>query len=85
MWDWERVIGLLLREDYAPMLHKNLPHAERDSFSEPADLAHMDTLCAYPAGDPAEAVRRRTSRRRPGPRRGRCEKSRPEAAAHPAP
>ncbi|MCI4079039.1 immunity 49 family protein [Streptomyces sp. MMS21 TC-5] len=47
VWEWERVLGLLLREDYAPMLHKNLPHAERDSFSEPADLAHMDTLCAY--------------------------------------
>lgn len=47
VWEWERVLGLLLREDYAPTLHKNLPHAERDSFSEPADLAHMDTLCAY--------------------------------------
>ncbi|MGY0489419.1 immunity 49 family protein [Streptomyces sp. WG-D5] len=45
--DWERVIGLLLREDYAPMLHKNLPYAKRDSVSGPADLAHMDALCAY--------------------------------------
>ena len=29
VWDWERVIGLLLREDYARMLHRNLPHAQR--------------------------------------------------------
>ncbi|MFJ8932053.1 Imm49 family immunity protein [Streptomyces sp. NPDC102364] len=47
VWDWERVFGLLLRSDYAPMLHKSLPHAKRDSVSEPADLAHMDTLCLY--------------------------------------
>lgn len=47
VWDWERVIGLLLREDYAPMLHKNLPHAQRDSVSQLADLAHMDALCGY--------------------------------------
>ncbi|GAA3841952.1 hypothetical protein GCM10022403_087560 [Streptomyces coacervatus] len=47
VWDWERVIGLLLREDYAPMLHRNLPHAQRGSVSQPADLAHMDALCGY--------------------------------------
>ncbi|MFB7713983.1 immunity 49 family protein [Streptomyces sp. NPDC056105] len=45
--DWERVIGLLLRNDYAPALHNNLPHAQRDSVSEPADRAHMDALCGY--------------------------------------
>ncbi|MFI1766081.1 immunity 49 family protein [Streptomyces sp. NPDC020800] len=45
--DWKRVIGLLLREDYAPMLHKNLPYAQRGSVSQPADLAHMDALCGY--------------------------------------
>ncbi|MEU9305900.1 Imm49 family immunity protein [Streptomyces sp. NPDC048269] len=45
--DWERVIGLLLRNDLAPALHNNLPHASRDSVSEPADLAHMDALCGY--------------------------------------
>ncbi|MFJ9041234.1 Imm49 family immunity protein [Streptomyces sp. NPDC102406] len=47
VWDWERVFGLLLRDDYAPMLHENLPHAKRDSVSTPADLAHMDALCGY--------------------------------------
>ncbi|MFE9636392.1 immunity 49 family protein [Streptomyces sp. NPDC006463] len=47
VWDWERVFGLLLRNDYAPALHNNLPHAERDSVSEPADLAHMDALRGY--------------------------------------
>ncbi|WP_405443116.1 immunity 49 family protein [Streptomyces avidinii] len=45
--DWERVIGLLLRRNFAPALHNNLPHAGRDSVSEPDDLAHMDALCAY--------------------------------------
>ncbi|MFI6468531.1 immunity 49 family protein [Streptomyces sp. NPDC050538] len=45
--DWERVFGLLLREDYAPMLHRDLPHAQRGSVSHPADLAHMDALCSY--------------------------------------
>ncbi|MGC4985340.1 immunity 49 family protein [Streptomyces sp. DT193] len=47
VWDWKRVIGLLLRGDYAPMLHENLPHAQRGSVSQPADLAHMDALCGY--------------------------------------
>ncbi|MFD7136758.1 Imm49 family immunity protein [Streptomyces sp. NPDC059894] len=45
--NWERAFGLLLRGDYAPMLHTNLPHAKRDSVSDPADLAHMDALCGY--------------------------------------
>jgi hypothetical protein len=29
------------------MLHRNLPHAQRNSVSQPADLAHMDALCGY--------------------------------------
>ncbi|MEU0221017.1 Imm49 family immunity protein [Streptomyces sp. NPDC006265] len=45
--DWERVIGLLLRNDFAPALRNSLPHAGRDSVSDPADLAHMDALCGY--------------------------------------
>lgn len=47
IWDGGRVLGLLLRKDYAPMLHTNLPHAQQDSVSDPADLAHMDALCGY--------------------------------------
>ncbi|TLQ41951.1 immunity 49 family protein [Streptomyces marianii] len=47
VWDWERVIGLLLRGDYAPMLHSSLPYAQRGSVSQPGDLAHMDALCGY--------------------------------------
>ncbi|MEU1350369.1 immunity 49 family protein [Streptomyces sp. NPDC005795] len=45
--DGERVIGLLLRNDFAPALRNSLPHAGRDSVSEPDDLAHMDALCGY--------------------------------------
>lgn len=45
--DWKRAIGLVLRSDFAPALHNNLPHAGRDSVSEPDDLAHMDALCTY--------------------------------------
>ncbi|MFF4267540.1 Imm49 family immunity protein [Streptomyces virginiae] len=45
--DGEQAIGLLLRRDFAPALHNNLPHAGRDSASEPDDLAHTDVLCAY--------------------------------------
>ncbi|MEU1436390.1 Imm49 family immunity protein [Streptomyces sp. NPDC005786] len=45
--DWERAIVMVLRSDFAPALHNNLPHAVRGSLSEPDDLAHMDALCAY--------------------------------------
>ncbi|WP_416960054.1 immunity 49 family protein [Streptomyces sp. Agncl-13] len=45
--DWERVIGLLLRNDFAPALRNSLPHAGRDSVSDSADLAQMDALCGY--------------------------------------
>ncbi|MFG3343658.1 immunity 49 family protein [Streptomyces sp. NPDC048018] len=47
VWDRQRVIGLLLREDYAPSIRDGLPYATLTSASEPADLAAMDALCGY--------------------------------------
>ncbi|MFB8216577.1 immunity 49 family protein [Streptomyces anulatus] len=45
--DWQRVIGLLLRNDYAPAIHEGVPYSELDSASDPTDLAAMDALCPY--------------------------------------
>lgn len=42
-----RVIGPLLKKDYAPMFHSGLPHSPLSSVSDPAELAEMDALCAY--------------------------------------
>ncbi|MFF3035894.1 Imm49 family immunity protein [Streptomyces rubiginosohelvolus] len=47
VWDWQRVIGLMLRHDYAPDIHEGVPHSWFDSVSDPADLAAMDALCLY--------------------------------------
>ncbi len=47
VWDWQRVIGLLLREDYAPAIHDGVPYSKLNSTSDPADLAAMDALCGY--------------------------------------
>ncbi|WNF30433.1 Imm49 family immunity protein [Streptomyces sp. C11-1] len=47
VWDWQRVIGLLLRDDYAPEIHEGVPYSPLTSASDPADLAAMDTLCLY--------------------------------------
>ncbi|MCX4679178.1 immunity 49 family protein [Streptomyces sp. NBC_01433] len=47
MWEWQRVIGLLLRSDYAPAIHDGVPYSKRNTPSEPADLAAMDALCVY--------------------------------------
>ncbi|MCX4980175.1 immunity 49 family protein [Streptomyces sp. NBC_00572] len=46
-WERRRVIGPLLREDYAPAIREGVPYSVFDSVSEPADLAEMDALCAY--------------------------------------
>ena len=46
-WERRRVIGPLLREDYAPAIRSGVPYSRFDSVSEPADLAEMDALCAY--------------------------------------
>ncbi|WP_223835600.1 immunity 49 family protein [Streptomyces venezuelae] len=42
-----RVIGPLLKTDYAPMFHAGLPHSSLSSVSDPAELAEMDALCGY--------------------------------------
>lgn len=47
MWERRRVIGPLLREDYAPAIRSGVPYSRFDAVSEPADLAEMDALCAY--------------------------------------
>ncbi|MGW6841009.1 immunity 49 family protein [Streptomyces sp. NPDC054958] len=47
LWEPGRVIGPLLRKDYAPMFHAGLPYSSLSSVSDPAELAEMDALCAY--------------------------------------
>ncbi|WAZ26700.1 immunity 49 family protein [Streptomyces cinnabarinus] len=47
VWDWQRVIGLLLRSDYAEEIRNGVPYSKLDSASDPADLAAMDALCVY--------------------------------------
>ncbi|GAA2775776.1 hypothetical protein GCM10010521_62920 [Streptomyces rameus] len=47
VWDWQRVIGLLLRDDYAPAVHDGRPHSKPTPASDPADTATMDALCGY--------------------------------------
>ncbi|MDX3540320.1 Imm49 family immunity protein [Streptomyces sp. MB09-01] len=46
-WERSRVIGPLLREDYAPAIRDGVPYSTRESVSAPADLAEMDALCEY--------------------------------------
>ncbi|MFF4531569.1 immunity 49 family protein [Streptomyces sp. NPDC001407] len=52
VWEWQRVTGLLLREDYAPAILDGVPYSQLTSASDPADLATMDALRDYltPAG-----------------------------------
>ncbi|WP_405594030.1 immunity 49 family protein [Streptomyces sp. NBC_01092] len=47
VWEWKRVIGLLLRGDYAPAIRDGVPYSKLTSASAPADLAAMDALCGY--------------------------------------
>lgn len=47
IWERDRVIGPLLRKDYAPEIRDGVPCSERESVSAPADLAEMDALCGY--------------------------------------
>ncbi|MFJ7496022.1 immunity 49 family protein [Streptomyces sp. NPDC097727] len=47
VWEWQRVIGLLLRSDYAPAIRDGVPYSAVNSTSDPADLAAMDALCGY--------------------------------------
>ena len=47
VWDWQRVTGLLLREDLAPAIRDGVPYSKLTPTSEPADLAAMEALCPY--------------------------------------
>ncbi|MFI6730259.1 immunity 49 family protein [Streptomyces sp. R-74717] len=47
VWEWQRVIGLLLRSDYAPAIRDGVPYSKLNSTSDPADLAAMAALCGY--------------------------------------
>ncbi|MER7690512.1 Imm49 family immunity protein [Streptomyces sp. NPDC097610] len=47
IWEQERMIGPLLKEDYAPMFHSGLPYSPLNSVSDPAELAEMDALSFY--------------------------------------
>ncbi|WTF49933.1 immunity 49 family protein [Streptomyces sp. NBC_01604] len=47
VWERNRVIGPLLREDYAPAIRDGVPYSKRKSVSHPADLAEMDALVGY--------------------------------------
>ncbi|MDX3646302.1 immunity 49 family protein [Streptomyces sp. MB09-02B] len=47
VWEWRRVIGLLMRGDNARTIHDGVPYSDLDSVSDPADLAAMDALCGY--------------------------------------
>ncbi|MFD7256342.1 immunity 49 family protein [Streptomyces sp. NPDC059874] len=47
VWEWRRVIGGLLREDYAPAIRDGVPYSDHESVSDPAHLAEMDALCGY--------------------------------------
>ncbi|MFI1814813.1 immunity 49 family protein [Streptomyces sp. NPDC020422] len=47
VWEWQRVTGLLLRDDYAPAVRDGVPYSALSSTSTPADLAAMDALCGY--------------------------------------
>ncbi|MGW4242705.1 immunity 49 family protein [Nocardia sp. NPDC004722] len=72
IWEWERVLGLSLRDDYAPQLHAGLPYSRLQSQSDPADLAEMDALCLYlteatghlPSDWPEQVVRKPTTEER---------------------
>ncbi|MER5908579.1 immunity 49 family protein [Streptomyces mirabilis] len=47
VWEWQRVIGLLLRSDYAPAIRDGVPYSRLNSTSDQTDLATMDALCGY--------------------------------------
>lgn len=47
VWERDRVMGLLLREDYAPAIRDGVPYSPLESRPNPAGLAEMDALCGY--------------------------------------
>lgn len=47
LWEWRRVIGGLLREDYAPAIRDGVPYSTFESVSTAAETARMDALAEY--------------------------------------
>ncbi len=47
LWDWAKMLGPLLRDDYAPAIRDGVPYSRWESVSAPADLAEMDALADY--------------------------------------
>ncbi|MFJ3220175.1 immunity 49 family protein [Kitasatospora sp. NPDC086801] len=47
IWERHRMLGPLLKDDYAPSVRNGLPHSDLDSTSDPASLAELDALCSY--------------------------------------
>ncbi|MFW5417723.1 immunity 49 family protein [Nocardiopsis sp. CNT-189] len=47
LWEPGRMIGPLLREDFAPQFHEGLPYARMKPEPDPADLAQIDALRIY--------------------------------------
>ncbi|MFE0265733.1 hypothetical protein [Nocardiopsis alba] len=47
IWDSSRVLGLLLRKDYAPEIRAGLSFSQLNPTLDPADTAQMDALCVY--------------------------------------
>ncbi|BDH12618.1 immunity 49 family protein [Streptomyces hygroscopicus] len=47
VWEQGLVIGLMLRDDYAPDIRNGVPHSKLESESDPGELAEMDALCGY--------------------------------------
>ncbi|MDB1088753.1 immunity 49 family protein [Streptomyces sp. ACA25] len=55
--EWKRAIGLVMRKDYAPAIHKGLPYSRLTSVSDPAELVEMDVLCRYLTPSPGHLPR----------------------------
>ncbi|WP_406858880.1 immunity 49 family protein [Streptomyces sp. HUAS MG47] len=47
MADWQKVVGLLLRGDCAPEIHKGAPYSRFTPPEDPGGTAAMDALCFY--------------------------------------
>ncbi|MER7413168.1 MULTISPECIES: immunity 49 family protein [Streptomyces] len=52
IWERERGIGPMLREDYAPDIRNGLPASHLEPQSDPGELAEMAAVCAYIAPAP---------------------------------
>ncbi|MFF8375668.1 immunity 49 family protein [Streptomyces sp. NPDC015661] len=47
VWEWRRVTGLLLRDDFASAIREGVPYSKLTSVSTSADLAAMEALTGY--------------------------------------